>query len=360
MPTPESPVPAPTPAASPPEFRALAVLVALLGVLAVATVLRFLAPVVVAAWFAGLTAGLRGRLVQRIGGRHRVAAMATAALVVIIVAPLVLLAVPLTAMGLQLARGLGRGTVPELVSRLTSSVSGGHAPPATAGGLLRRLLQSGEALLGGAASLMSETFATVSMVVAQLFLLAVCAYYFSAEGARILGVIERASPLAPAHFARLREEFMSVARAMLVGELLTAAVQGVVSGLIYLALDIPSALVLALFTAVVSLVPTVGSALVWVPVAIALGFAGRTRDALILAGLGVTVIATVDNVLRPFFSRLGAGKLHALLLFLGIFGGLEAFGGWGILLGPLVLALFVAAFRLYADEVAARRRAGAP
>ena len=79
------------------------------------------------------------------------------------------------------------------------------------------------------------------------------------------------------------------------------------------------------------------------------------RDAVILAVLGVTVIATVDNVLRPFFSRLGAGKMHPLLLFLGIFGGLEAFGGWGIILGPLAVALFVAAFQLYANEVSARR-----
>ena len=348
----------PSPSANPSEFRALAVLVGLLGLVATATVLHFLAPVIVAAWFAGLTSDVRGRLVSRIGGRHRVAAVLTAALVVVIVAPLVLLAVPVAGMVFEFARGLSRGNLSEAVNRVTASVSGattGHASHGAGSGLVRRVLSSGESFVSGAASFMTETVATLSIVIAQLFILAVCAYYFSAEGGRILVVIERASPLSPPHFARLRQEFMAVARAMLVGELLTAAVQGAVAGVIYFALGLPSALVLTLLTAVGALVPTVGSAIVWVPVAVSLGLAGRVRDAVILAALGVTVIATVDNVLRPVFSRMGAGKMHPLLLFLGIFGGLEAFGGWGIILGPVALALFVAAFRLYASETSARR-----
>jgi predicted PurR-regulated permease PerM len=340
------------------QFRALAALVVLLGVVATATVLNFLAPVIVAAWFAGLTAGLRGKLAQRIGGRHRVAAVATAALVVIIVAPMVLLVVPLVSFGVQFARAVGRGNVGEMLSRLTSLAPSDNAAAAAHpvnAGLIRRLVASGGRVAESAASLMGQTFSTVSVVVAQLFILAVCAYYFSAEGPRMLGVVERASPLSPIHFQRLREEFMSVARAMLVGELLTAAVQGALAGVVYFALGIPGALVLTLLTMVVALIPTVGSALVWAPLAVALALAGRTRDALILGGFGVTVIATVDNLLRPYFSRLGAGKIHPLLLFLGIFGGLEAFGGWGIILGPLAVALFVAAFELYAREVSARR-----
>lgn len=345
----------PPPTAKPSEFRALAVLVALLGLVAALTVMRFLAPVIVAAWFAGLTAGLRRRLVARIGGRHRVAAMATAALVVVIVAPLVLLAVPLAGMVMDFARGLSRGNLTEAVGRLTGSISGGAAAQATESGIVRRIMHSGESFLSGAASFMTQTFATVYMGVAQLFILAVCAYYFSAEGGAMLAAIERASPLSPPHFERLREEFMAVARAMLVGELLTAATQGALAGVIYFALGLPSAIVLTLLTAVGALIPTVGSAIVWVPVVVALGLGGRVRDAVILGVLGVTVIATVDNVLRPIFSRMGAGKMHPLLLFLGIFGGLEAFGAWGIILGPVALALFVAAFRIYANEVAAIR-----
>lgn len=357
LPPPES-LSLPPPTAKPSEFRALAVLVALLGLVAAVTVMRFLAPVIVAAWFAGLTSGLRKRLVSRIGGRHRVAAVATAALVVVIVAPLVLLAVPLAGMVMDFARGLSRGNLTEAVARLTGSISGGavsRAARATESGIVRRLMHSGESFVSGAATFMTETFATVYMGIAQLFILAVCAYYFSAEGGAMLATIERASPLSPPHFQRLREEFMAVAKAMLVGELLTAAAQGALAGVIYFALGLPSAIVLTLLTTVGALIPTVGSAIVWVPVVVALGIGGRVRDAVILGVLGVTVIATVDNVLRPVFSRMGAGKMHPLLLFLGIFGGLEAFGGWGIILGPVVLALFVAAFRIYANELSVSR-----
>ncbi len=105
-----------------------------------------------------------------------------------------------------------------------------------------------------------------------------------------------------------------------------------------------------MLTVVASLIPTVGSSLVWAPLALLLGLAGRTKEAIILGVVGVVVIGSIDNILRPFFARMGAAKVHPLLLFLGIFGGLEAFGGWGIILGPLALALFVAAFQIYARE----------
>lgn len=211
-------------------------------------------------------------------------------------------------------------------------------------------MSAGRSLTENIPALMSSTFSTLSVAVMQLFLLAVCAYYFSAEGPRMLSWVERGSPLARPHFQRLTKEFMSVARAMLIGELLTALVQGTVAGVAYLLLGLPSALFLAVLTIVASLIPTVGSSLVWAPLALLLGLAGRVKEAIILGVVGVVIIGSIDNILRPFFARLGAAKVHPLLLFLGIFGGLEAFGGWGIILGPLVLALFVAAFVLYARE----------
>lgn len=342
------------PEATKDQFRALAVFVVVLGVLAVFTTLRFLAPVIIAAWFAGLTANIRARVAKRIGGRHRVAALATAVLVVLLVAPLVLVAVPLVDAAVDFGHQLTRGHTNEALQRLVREVQGSNAPP-TSGGVARRIIESGQGLLGGAAAVMRQTFSAVSIVATQFFLLAVCAYYFSAEGGRIVAWIERGSPIAPSHLKRLEEEFMTVAKAMLAGELLMALAQATVAGVTYALLKIPNALLLAAITAVVALIPTVGSALVWVPVAIALAAVGRTRDALILAGVGVGVIAMIDNILRPWFARFGADKLHPLMLFLGIFGGLEAFGGWGIILGPLIVALFTAAFKLYAQENAARR-----
>lgn len=361
MPTTDAPA-APESGATRDQFRALAVFVVALGALATVTVLRFLAPIVVAAWFAGLTADLRARFATRIGGRHRVAAIATALLVVVIVAPLVLLAVPVVGIAVSVGRAASRGRPEAVVQQLTRSLQGDHAPPGggSAAGITHRLMSAGNSLTENIPSLMSSTFSTVSVATMQLFLLAVCAYYFSAEGQRMLSWVERGSPLAPPHFRRLSTEFMSVARAMLIGELLTALVQGTVAGVAYFLLGVPGALLLTVLTIVASLIPTLGSSLVWGPLVVLLALAGRTKEAIILGAVGVVVIASIDNILRPFFSRLGAAKIHPLLLFLGIFGGLEAFGGWGIILGPLCLALFVAAFQTYARERNQEHPAGAP
>jgi len=265
---------------------------------------------------------------------------------------MVLLAVPVVGIAVEFGRAASRGRPEAAVQPLVRSLQGGHPSPGggPGSGLTHRLMSAGRSLTENLPSLMSSTFSTLSVAVMQLFLLAVCAYYFSAEGPRMVSWIERGSPLARPHFHRLTREFMSVARAMLIGELLTALVQGTVAGAAYLILGLPNALFLGVLTIIASLIPTLGSSLVWAPLALLLGLAGRTREAIILSVVGVVIIGSIDNILRPFFARLGAAKVHPLLLFLGIFGGLEAFGGWGIILGPLVLALFVAAFQIYARE----------
>lgn len=361
-PAPTSAPPA-APAASAREFRALVVVVLVLGVLATLTARTFLAPVIIAAWFAGLTEPLVARVERRLGGRRRVAAIATVLLVLIIVVPVVLLALPLAGMVRRAIDALVNAPPGGVARRVIDSIAGGMRPGAAgsvasgaAQGTIARVVELGRSVVPTAAGLVGQTFGLLSTIVTQVFVLAVSAYYFAADRAAITARLRAGSPLAPAHYARLSREFMDVARAMLVGELLTAAAQGVVAGVVYAVLAVPHALFLAVLTGFLSLIPTLGSALVWVPICGVLVAAGRVRDAAILFGCGVLVIGTVDNVLRPVFARWGANKMHPLLLFIGIFGGLEVFGGWGLILGPLILALFVAAYRLYADEAEARRR----
>lgn len=340
------------PMTGPREFRALVVFVLVTGLLSVVVVRGLLAPLIVGAWFAGLTGPLVARISARLGDRGRVAAVATVVLVLTIVVPLVLLAVPLARMITSVANTL-----------LTSPPRGALEQIMRAAGIERDGTQGGTAGLlamarsvgPSATALVSATFSTVSTAFVQVFILMISAYYFSAEGPVLMASLRRGSPFAPSHLQRLEREFMDVARAMLVGELLTAAVQGLVAGIAYALLGVDHALFFAVLTGVVALLPTIGSALVWVPLCIALALGGQVRKAVILAVCGVFIIGTVDNILRPYFAKLGAQKMHPLLLFLGIFGGIEAFGGWGIILGPLVLALFVAAYRIYAAEAEARR-----
>jgi predicted PurR-regulated permease PerM len=86
-------------------------------------------------------------------------------------------------------------------------------------------------------------------------------------------------------------------------------------------------------------IPAIGTALVWVPVAAGLALTGRTTEAIILGVIGIAVIGTVDNVARPYLARRGQLQLSTWAVLIAMFGGIELIGGWGLLLGPLAVRL---------------------
>lgn len=135
-------------------------------------------------------------------------------------------------------------------------------------------------------------------------------------------------------------------RAILYGMFLTALVQGVLAGIGYLIAGLQSVLLLATATTVAALVPVVGTTLVWVPAVAVLFFQGHVWRALFLLLWGVLVVTMADNFLKPLFIG-GGTRLPLLWIFLGILGGIAAFGFIGLFAGPLVL-VFARAFLLLA------------
>ena len=103
----------------------------------------------------------------------------------------------------------------------------------------------------------------------------------------------------------------------------------------------------------------VGTALVWVPIALGLFLAGHTLKALILVALGLGVISVIDNLLRPIYARMGSLKMPMVLLFVAVFGGLAAFGTWGALIGPLLVRLAMEALALSKGDTPAPSEAPA-
>ncbi len=335
------------PDGSPSEIRALAVTTAVLGVLALVTVRAFVAPMLVGAFFAALTAPIAKRLTA---GKHRhVAAFLTAALVILLVLPVAILAVPVAGLITEGLDAVTHGRPAELFRALTQG-AGSHsavAPQQTTWERVGTLVQQ---FGPGAAALVTRLLGSLSSAVIQIFVLIASAYVCTAQGHAMMEIARRGSPLNPSHFDRLGRGALSVARAMLVGGLLTALAQALVSLVIYVIVGVPNAVVFAALTGVASLIPGVGTALVWVPLCAVLYGAGHVRSAAILVACGLLVISTVDNLLRPFLARVGADDVHPMVLFVGVMGGLVTFGAWGLVLGPLVLALFVSAYRLRAGE----------
>jgi predicted PurR-regulated permease PerM len=148
------------------------------------------------------------------------------------------------------------------------------------------------------------------------------------------------SPLPRGQFHRLTSVFDEVGRGLLVGVGLTALLQGAVATVGYFVCGVPQPLVLGLVTIFASLIPSVGSGLVWAPVSLGLLLVGRPGAAAAMLAIGC-VVSVVDNVMHPILARYGHLRLHGLLLFIAMLGGIAVFGAGGLLLGPLFVRLAV-------------------
>jgi predicted PurR-regulated permease PerM len=340
---------------TPGQLRAVAAAAIAFGVLALYVLRGFVPVIIVAAWIAGLVGPTARRLSRGTPTRWAGAAV-VAGILVALVLPLALLAVPLAHAILSAVGGLLHGSTGALVQRVLGATQPAPSTPASPQAGLAQLVALLRDALPSAAAFAAGSFRSVASVAVQLVVLLVCAYVFTLRGPSLTALLRRRAPMAPQHFDRLAEEFMAVGRTLLFSQLLTALAQGILSGILYQLLGIGNAVFFAALTALATLVPIGGTALVWVPLSIALAVQRHYRAAVILLLCGVFVISTLDNVLRPLFGRVGGGRtLGPSLLLLGMLGGVAVFGAWGLLLGPLVLALCNTAWALYGDELDARR-----
>ncbi len=324
------------PPRSPVPLRVLVIAVCLVAGLAL---VPFWAPLVVAAWAAGLAAPLHRFVVKRIHRRKGAAAVVTVLVVVAFLTPLLVITLSLSGAALQLERTLlaaGSGT--EALRSLTAK--GGAAPFDLHQIDVRQVLelarQHGASAMGVAKTLFGA--ATVIVVGVLVFLSAF--YTFLVEGHRLHEWLLVHAPLRRGHFHRLSSVFSEVGRGLLIGVGLTAALQGAVATVGYVVCGVPQPLVLGLVTIFASLIPSVGSGLVWVPVTAGLFVSGRPGAAAAMLAIGC-VVSVVDNLVRPLLAQYGELHMHGLLLFVAMLGGMAVFGAGGLLLGPLVVRLAI-------------------
>jgi predicted PurR-regulated permease PerM len=178
-------------------------------------------------------------------------------------------------------------------------------------------------------------------------------FFLLRDGDQMMATAVRLIPITPERRGQLVDHVAAVTRAVVFGSLLTALVQGVLVGIGFALVGLPSPVVFGAVAAVASLIPFVGTALVWVPAVGVLFLQGRWVAAIFLAAWSVAVVSSADNVVRPLFIS-GRAQISTLPVFLGLIGGLSAFGPIGLVVGPVVVALTLALLR-FAEEA----RAGA-
>lgn len=174
-------------------------------------------------------------------------------------------------------------------------------------------------------------------------------FFLLRDGDKITSMLYKALPLGDERERLLFCKFAEVTRATVKGNILVAMVQGTIGGVTFAALGISAALLWGVVMAIASLLPAIGAAVVWIPVAVYLFAVGSYLDAVILTVVGALIISLVDNVLRPILVGRDT-KLPDYLVLLSTLGGLVLFGINGFVVGPLIAALFIAFWEIFMRE----------
>ncbi len=303
-----------------------------------------------------LFAPLQQRLSHRWGQRTNLAALATLAICVAIgIIPALFVLGSFFQEGASLYQKLQSGDLDpgEQLERLRAAFP-----------FMERLLARFNLDLGGLKSQLTEAAIAASRILAQnalrlgqnalqgvvnLGLMLYLAFYMLRDGRELVALLARALPLGDEREALLFGKFAEVTRATVKGNLVVAAVQGALGGIIFWLLDIHAPLLWGVVMALLSLIPMIGAGLIWAPVALYLFAIGNWGQGVILASFGVGVIGLVDNLLRPLLVGRDT-KLPDYLVLFSTLGGFALFGMNGFVIGPLLAALFVAFWEIFIRE----------
>jgi predicted PurR-regulated permease PerM len=338
--------------------------VALLGLLAY-LVWRIVSPLwqplLWAVLLGALLAPLNLRLARRLGDRPRLASAVTTLLTVLLfLVPVAVIAGAVAAQAAQLLGRLNAG-VPSMSNVVSMDL--GHVPwlqqplawlgqhtgitieqvqgwiVAASKHVLQFLAASGGHVVLGA-------LGTLASFLLMLFVL----FFVLRDGPGLAVKFVRMLPIEERRRTRLWQHLADVTRAVFMGIGLTALVQGALVGVGFWIAGLPSPLVFGVVAALFALVPLVGTTVVWAPGAIFLALHGDYGHSIFLALWGVIVVGMVDNFLRPLLIS-GRAEVPTLAVFVGVMGGLSAFGFIGLFLGPIVLGLLVALFRYESEDL---------
>jgi len=324
------------------------------SIAACAVLLPLTAPVILAAWVAHIAWPLQQWVSRWVRHRASAAALLTVVLVLVLLLPLVLSVLSLSSAVAELGpRLLHSKSATEAWQTFGSSASTGLDPRQFDWHRLAQVLKEhgARALATGQAVL-----TTLSSVVLGVVLFVAAFYVFLIDGPRARDWLIERSPLPRGQTQRLANVFTEVGRGILIGTGLTALLQGGLATVGYFVTGVPQALVLGFLTCASALIPSVGAALVWVPVSIGLFASGRTGAGVAMLAIGC-VVSTADNLVRPLLARNAELRLNGLVLFMAMLGGIVIMGTWGLLFGPLFVRLATEGLTMLKEQREARAAA---
>lgn len=192
----------------------------------------------------------------------------------------------------------------------------------------------------------------ISSIALSIFLMFFSMYYFFKDGSKIVDKMGYLSPLPSVYEIELFKRLNIIIKAIVFGVLMSSVLQGIVGGIGFAIFGVSGAIFWGTMIAFASLIPMLGTALIWVPASIILLFSGHYVSGIGLFIFGAVVIGSIDNFVRPYLIQ-GAGskaKTYPLLIFFVILGGIFTMGFKGILVGPILLMILLTFLHIYQAE----------
>ena len=336
------------------QFNRVTVLLATLAVSAIfiAMIRGFFLAILLAAIFSGLLYPLFNRLKKRLKGKEGLASILTLLVFVfVIILPFAgLLAVVIDqainateTVGPMLKEKIGDGT--DLMDRLNDIPVVHKFFPDH-----EKFVNTVEGLVGGIGKFVINNLGHISSGAInfffEFFVMLFTMFYFLIHGKNYLAWMLYMLPLQSEEENLLLSKFTTVTRATLKGTFVIGAIQGAMGGIAMWIAGLPNALFWGVIMAVFSIIPAVGPAIVWLPAGLFLILTGSTVSGISLILFGVIVIGNIDNVIRPKLVGKEA-QLPDLMIFFGTLGGLALFGASGLIIGPIIAALFLTLWEIY-------------
>jgi predicted PurR-regulated permease PerM len=302
---------------------------------------------------------LHRRLLARLGGKRRNLAALTTLLLCVLIAilPMIVITGSLVQEGSALYQQMKSGNLnfglyfEQVMNALPPSVHGvlDRFDLADIRSLQQKLsnvsVQASQFLATQAFSIGQDTFQFVISFGVMLYLL----FFLLRDGASLSRSISQAIPLSEAYKQHLMRKFTTVIRATVKGNVAVAATQGLLGGLAFWFLGIQGSLLWGVLMAFLSLLPAIGAALIWVPVAVYFLVTGAIWQGVGLTAFCILVIGMVDNIMRPLLVGKDT-KMPDYVVLISTLGGMALFGLNGFVIGPLIAALFTAVWDLFTSD----------
>lgn len=196
----------------------------------------------------------------------------------------------------------------------------------------------------------SQIFESVLKVLFLLLVVSVTSFFLVRDGEKMIGYIVELLPLKSDERQGFIKRIAVMLRAVFFGIIMTAAVQGVLGGVGWWFVELPHPVFFGFCMFMTAMIPFVGTPAVWLPGALVLFFSNEIKNCVILLLWGLCVVSSIDNVIKPVFISEGS-RIHMLLVFIGLFGGLFAWGFLGVFVGPLLLSLGMFLLDIYHNIV---------